>query len=590
MKLFPKGSLGYAILLIILFSLAAVATKSVVDLAAERVLDYEHYVREISLAIWLLTMGFMFLAGALGLWGISATAEYESRYRIARIVNTMNNLADGLLALDYQGYVKGANPAAHELAARPMPSGKKTLLATAFPDLTANDLGRLLNRNNPAEIEIESFHPRGGLRRLRLRSQPAEGVVLVFISDITEMHSATVQQQQSAKLQLLGRIAGGVAHDFSNILSGISGHAALMQRFSDDKRSLNDSLAIIGSETQRGVRLSRQLLALSRSSVLGEQPSNDIARDISEAEELLRVALSSAWNVAVETTGTFDAVPFSPSQIVQIVLNLGLLAADSLAKSGRLMIRLKQPAGFVPEGPGDAGDSAGRNFDQKHDVHRFAAVIIISASAEETNNNQAAALPVAPSAAMGTVDTTGVIPSVVRSLIEEAGGRLDELYAGTWKVIYRVCLPRLSQPGRFDFVPFRQSLKNGSKPAGAGRNLAQMKIVLATDEHKFKSLEKMLAGQGAVVERKTAIDSVLRAVDSDSKPDLIVAEKNMFGAEADSLLKAVRKICPQCGIIIVSRHPDEEALQQKGFVFLKPDSDEETWLNAIGRARQPLNA
>jgi len=626
MKLFPRGAWRYAVLLVILFSIAALATMRVIDFTTELFLspEYERAVQGFSLAIWSLTMGLMFLAGALGLLAISTTAEYESRHRIAKIVNTMNYLSDGLLALDYQGYIKGANPAARKtyFAARPparhgvsgetakpellsghISIGKRDTVNTIFPSLTAKDTQRLLDRDSPCEIESEYFHP-SGARMLRLRSQPVEGLILLLVSDITEMHAANIRQQQTAKLQVLGRIAGGVAHDFSNILSAISGHAGLIQRFSDDKRALNDSLEIIVNETQRGVRLSRQLLVLSRSSDLDGESSTNLAENIREAEELLRTALSSAWTVATDIKGIFPVVPLSPAQIVQIILNLGLLAADALKKPGKISIYLKQPDNFdLPPAARDQAkdmpsqDSRRPGFAEAS----FAAIITILASAEppakpgaaSTDSESAAGghdqalAPPSPPAVMGMLDTTGVIPSVVRTLIEEAGGRLDELYASNAKNLYRICLPPASQTNKSS-VPSLKSIIKGPfrmKPlSSAGR---QWNILLASSDAKLARLEKTLFDLGAVVERKSAIDAVLGAIDSERKPDVIIADKALFGNEANSLLKAVRKIAPQAGIIILSHRPEEEDLRtERGFVFLDPASGEERWIDAIVSSRQ----
>lgn len=581
MKLFPKGAWRYAVLLVILFSIAAVATMRVIDFTAELFLSPEHEraVQEFSLAIWLLTMGLMFLAGALGLLAISTTAEYESRHRIARIVNAMNYLSDGLLALDYQGCVRGANPAARQLAPNHITVSRRIAIGDIFPSLTEEDTRRLLNRSSPCEIETESLYSRlarsaeraSGLRMLRLRSQPAEGLILVFVSDITEMHAANIRQQQAAKLQLLGRIAGGVAHDFSNILSAISGHAALMQRFSDDKRSLNDSIGVIVNETQRGVRLSRQLLVLSRSSDFDGQSSSNLVENVHEAEELLRVALSAAWTVETEIKGIFQIVPLSPAQIVQIILNLGLLAADALRKPGKVLIQVKQPDNFSqdPRRPGSA-------------EARFAAIITILASAELAAADGQAVTPQLPSAAMGMIDTTGVIPSVVRTLIEEAGGRLDELYASSAKSLYRICLPYASKMSKSNLTPLKSMIKGPFR-------MKQWNILLASSDVRFEWLEKTLAGLGAVVEKKVAIDAALGAIDSDRKPDVIIADKRLFGDEANNLFKAVRKISPNSGIIIISPRPEEEELRtEPGFIFLEPDSGEETWLDAIVSSRQTL--
>lgn len=620
MKFFPRGTWGYAVLLVLLFSIAAIATMRVIDFTTERFYlpEYERAVQGFSLAIWSLTMGLMFLSGALGLLAISATAEYESRHRIARIVNTMNYLSDGLLALDYQGHVRAANPAARQMVSIHMAVGKRTAINDIFPSLSAENISCLLNRNNPCEIEVECPHVSGS-RMLRLRSQPAEGLVLVFVSDITEMRATSIRQQQTAKLQLLGRIAGGVAHDFSNILSAISGHAVLIQRFSEDKRSVTDSIGVIVNETQRGVRLSRQLLVLSRSSDFDGQSSGNLAENVREAGELLRVALSAAWTIEAEANGDFPVVPFSPVQIVQIVLNLGLLAADALRKSGKLAIHLKTP----------------ENLPQ--DTRCFAAVITISASAEPDASGQTIPSQL-QSATMGMIDTTGMIPSVVRALIEEAGGRLDELYAGNDQSLYRICLPAASKISEPDLMPMKSAVKdmlrlkswssslasnNTMHPPAALRaamwagsivgglagaspwpNLSsrpvrtqadrpwpgrQWKILLASSDAKFKQFEKALADAGATVETRAAIDSVLAAIDSERKPDVIIADKRLFGDEADSLLKAMRKICPDSGIVIISRKPEEEKLRhENGFVFLESDSEEGAWLDAVVSSKQPF--
>jgi len=616
MKLFPRGAWSYAVLLILLFSIAAIATKQVIDLTTERFIlpEYEQSVQGFSAAIWLLTMGLMFLAGALGLLAISTTAEYESRHRIAKIVNAMNYLSDGLLALDYQGHVRGANPAVRKLAPGHIAGFKKGAINEIFPSLADEDIKRLLNRDNPCEIEVECYNP-SGLRILRLRSQPAEGMLLLFVSDITEMHSANMRQQQVAKLQLLGRIAGGVAHDFSNILGAISGHVSLIQRLGDDKRSFNDSIEVILNETQRGVRLSRQLLVLSRSSESDGQSSGNLVENVREAEELLKVALSAVWQVEAQVEGVFPIVPLSPVQIVQIILNLALLSADALKKPGKLLIQVKQPDSLSQDirRPGFAKGSAEASF---------AAIITISASADLPSPAEAGFAKAGPEAcpalardagkimvpqmqaclggassgdlsaialrapaevwvgAMGMIDTTGVIPSVVRTLIEEAGGRLDELYASSVKSLYRVCLPHASKIQRSYMTPLKSVIKGPFR-------LKQWKILLASSNNKFAWLEKTLQGLGAVVEKKSSIEAVLGVIDSDRKPDVIIADKRIFGDNAQSLLKAVRKISPNSGVVIMSGRPEEEDLRNDpGFIFLEAASGEDAWLDAIVRSRQ----
>ena len=114
-----------------------------------------------------------------------------------------------------------------------------------------------------------------------------------------------------------------------------------------------------------------------------------------------------------------------------------------------------------------------------------------------------------------------------------------------------------------------------------------MKILLASSGGKFACFEKTLEALGAVVEKKSSIDAVLGVIDSKSKPDVIVADKRVFGDDAESLLKAVRKISPNSGIVIMSAKPEEENLRNaRGFIFLESDSGEDALLDAVVRSRQ----
>jgi CheY-like chemotaxis protein len=182
--------------------------------------------------------------------------------------------------------------------------------------------------------------------------------------------------------------------------------------------------------------------------------------------------------------------------------------------------------------------------------------------------------------AMGMIDTTGVIPSVVRALIEEAGGRLDELYASSVKSLYRICLPHASKSQTSYMTPLKSVIKGQFR-------LKQWKILLASSSDKFAWLENKLQELGAVVEKKSSIDEVLGVIDSKRKPDVIIVDKRIFGDDAESLLKAVRKISPNSGVVIMSGSPEEELLRnERGFIFLESDRNEDAWLDAIVRSRQ----
>src|SRR5450830_531189 len=266
MTFLPKSAWRYAILIIILFAIVAVASMTIISYLQDQITEQAaaETIKQLSIAIWALTMGCMFLAGALGLWGIRSTTEIEGRRRIGRFVDTMDYLSDGLFAIDGKGHVRGSNPAARKLVPQALPVNKAVMLREVFACLTEQDMHQLLDPLQPREMEKNCVYSHG-LRTLRFRSQPSEGLMLILISDITAHHSQEIRKRQIAQLQIIGRLAAGVAHDFNNILCAISGHATLLQRFGMNPENLKRSLTVIAEETQKGVVLSRQLLELSRS-------------------------------------------------------------------------------------------------------------------------------------------------------------------------------------------------------------------------------------------------------------------------------------------------------------------------------------
>ena len=563
MKLLPQGSWGYAVLMVLLFSIAAIATKEVIDFVTERVQaagQNGESTHEFGAAIWLLTMGLMFLAGALGLLAVSTVAEQESRHRITRIVNSMNHLPDGLLAVDYQGIIRGANSSARKLAL----NLKKKKLPELFPLLKLTEMQQLLNPNIPAEIETE--HERNSnVRMLRLRSQPAEGLVLVFVSDITENHASKLRQQQASKLQILGRLSAGVAHDFSNILCAISGHASIIQRMSDDKTVIDGSVSVIQEQSDRGVRLSRQLLQLCRSSGPMGRSCESLADCLREAGELLKVGLTSKWNLSMQIEGPFPVVPFSHEQIVQIALNLALLASDSLAKPGSVSVRAFKPD---PE---------------SKDLKNFAVIMTISASTSSVTEPEQSLFKTIPDASASN-ETTGVIPSVIRALIDESGGRLDELYASSVKCIYRVCMPHASVFYRSLITPLRSVISGQI-------SMHKWNIFIVGKDSALSASAAAFEEAGAKVSALASPEEVFDAARSGSKPpDVIIADWKVFGNNAVNLFRAMHDLYPAAGVVMLSEGQGDQALQKEPwYIHLEHGFSKDALLDALVRSRTPAS-
>jgi two-component system cell cycle sensor histidine kinase/response regulator CckA len=161
--------------------------------------------------------------------------------------------------------------------------------------------------------------------------------VVRICSDLTERKDLETQLLQSTKLEAVGRLAGGVAHDFNNILTTILGFSQLAHD------ELNDHPEVAGyiSETLRSARraqdLTRQLLAFSRQQLLKPQVI-ELGDTIKDMERMLRRTLGEDIELVVETHPDGGWVRADPGQAEQVVLNLALNARDAMPHGGRLSI------------------------------------------------------------------------------------------------------------------------------------------------------------------------------------------------------------------------------------------------------------
>ncbi len=547
MTFLPKSVWRYAVLIVILFAIVAVASNSIITHIENNIPDpqYEQIIQQITVGVWTLTLGVLFLAGALGLWAIRSSSEIESCLRIGRFVDAMDYLNDGLLVLDKTGRVMGSNPSIKQLTHQTITEQVTLTLREIFPSLTAQDNDYLMKSGQTREIERDCVYP-NGLRTLRFRSQLSENVILVFVSDVTTMRSEQIIQRQTAQIQLVGRIASGVANDFNDILCAIAGHSALLQRLDLDAVTMKKSVDIIINETQRGALLSKQLLELSRSGK-GGNPSKKLDENVEEAAGLMRFALSPEWTVKTVIDGKYPAVPLTSAQVVQIVLNLGLLVSDAQASPGTIMITLNKP------GQGHLLDVG----------NQFVAVILISAESvglDSTSQSDKALEEIMP-----VHDETGVITSVVQSIVEEAHGRLDHLIASSGLQVYRVCLPHLymEKAGVEDALLSADELNVC---------VSQWRVLLADSTHEMEVFERRLSTAGTAIEKKDNVASVLAYVQSNRNLDAMVLNKRMLGPESDALLQVILKLSSDAEIVVLCQDPKQESAQLREEIMFRPYS------------------
>jgi PAS domain S-box-containing protein len=176
--------------------------------------------------------------------------------------------------------------------------------------------------------------------------------------DITERRRTEEQLRRAQKLDSVGRLAAGVAHDFNNMLQGIVGHAELLMSELHSSDARVEHVETILAAAHRCSDLSRQLLAFSRRQVLDTRVV-DLRDVVKRTQSLLRGTLHEDVRLQVVVSGEPCLVKADVGQLEQVVINLAVNAQDAMPEGGTLRIevvppsasRHRPPAIDAPSGP-----------------------------------------------------------------------------------------------------------------------------------------------------------------------------------------------------------------------------------------------
>ena len=160
-----------------------------------------------------------------------------------------------------------------------------------------------------------------------------DAAVLLLLKDNSEEAKLKRQVAQATKMQVVGQLAGGVAHDFNNILTAIIGHCDLMLMRHTPGDSDYDDIQQIKSNSNRAAGLTRQLLAFSRQQTLRPQVLQ-LPDVVSEVSHLLKRLLGETVELVVKHGRNLGPIRADPGQLEQVIINLAVNARDAMAEKG----------------------------------------------------------------------------------------------------------------------------------------------------------------------------------------------------------------------------------------------------------------
>jgi PAS domain S-box-containing protein len=164
-----------------------------------------------------------------------------------------------------------------------------------------------------------------------------EALVLAFARDVTHQHRERERARQAQKMEALGQLAGGVAHDFNNLMVAVLVNAdILLAGIADDDPRREDVLEI-RTAGERATALTRQLLAFGRRQVLAPRVV-DLNEVVASVQTLLRRVLPEDIRIETQLSAGLDPVRVDRGQIEQVLINLAVNARDAMPRGGRLLL------------------------------------------------------------------------------------------------------------------------------------------------------------------------------------------------------------------------------------------------------------
>ncbi len=203
-----------------------------------------------------------------------------------------------------------------------------------------SSLKQLIHHGKPYDIEFQIC--RASDKEIRNIHSVAEydagkNIVVGTIHDITERVKLESQLRQSHKMESVGRLAGGVAHDFNNMLSVILGHAELAMEVTDPDDARHTHLEQIFQAAQRSADMTRQLLAFARKQTITPKIL-DFNEAIAGLLNMLRRLIGEDIDLSWQSASGVWPVRMDPAQIDQILANLCVNARDAIKGVGKITI------------------------------------------------------------------------------------------------------------------------------------------------------------------------------------------------------------------------------------------------------------
>ena len=267
------------------------------------------------------------------------TKELLSRSR--HLETILESMAEGILEV-FSNKIVYANGVAVSLIGLPLEKILAAYPPDLFDDSVAQQLDSILQSQSEEPAEIGEKTPVGLKgRQITIKALPVKGegsTVIIMITDVTERKRLEMQLQHVQKMEAIGTIAAGVAHNFRNTLTEILVNSQVIQMNYEDQSGLHDVADRINTSVRRGSRLVDGLLQFSRKQIKEEFKIINLAEVISQTYQIIRESFDQKIEIFTEYP---DQLPImgDTTSVSQALMNLCTNARDAMPSGGKLVIK-----------------------------------------------------------------------------------------------------------------------------------------------------------------------------------------------------------------------------------------------------------
>jgi len=407
------------------------------------------------------------------------------------------------------------------------------------------ELERSLASRTPFHLEYRVRHRLGHDLAVedngyfRPDSRGGTDLMIGFIADITERKRLEDQLRHSQKMDAIGQLAGGLAHDFRNLLMAINGHISLAKAAIPRDHPVQDSLAQIAEASHQAGGITNALLTFTHKSPTLKQPVQ-LTSIVEQAAKLFRRTLPANITLDVRTDAAESWVNADATQIQQAVTNLAINAADAMPKGGTLTMSVDT----IP----DPAKSSNPGTDDGNDVASDLVRLIIrdtgiGMSAEVKNRIFEPYFTTKPRG-----QGTGLGLSITHSILNEHGGHIKAD----------------SEPGKgtaftIVFPAAEPATRRADAPAAPIHRVGTGRTAMIACAHSLvrSVVASMLSSSGfSVLQADTPQAALNMPADRREKLSLLVIDVNATSAGTVELAAEVRARAPHLEILLVTSHPD----------------------------------